>query len=198
MVNTPSFPSLHANSPNNNKAYHSEITEVGNYRTLCSTAILPLKTAVKGPAPPALDNGKDIVDEAIEFFRANVLFRTFTPQGPADLLLAYLTIYITELLRFHSKDKTQSEAKKNITRISLDQRFPIPGDKDFCLGGFFNSPANSGEADAIRSYFLQLRQELPNRLLNRIYNPDGTQNKWWFQFQKRKFLNIDATSVAAR
>jgi actin related protein 2/3 complex subunit 3 len=178
--------------------YHSEIKDVANCRQLCSTAILPLKTSVKGPAPPSLDNAKDVVDEAIEFFRANVLFRSFTPQGPADLLLAYLTIYITELLRFFAKDKTGAEAKKNVTRISLDQRFPIPGDKDFCLGGFFNAPTSSTDSDAIRQYFLQLRQECANRLLDRIYNTDGTQNKWWFQFSKRKFLNIDATGAAAR
>ena len=102
------------------------------------------------------------------------------------------------MLRFHAKDKTQSEAKKNVTRISLDQRFPIPGDKDFCLGGFFNAPATANDSDTIRQYLLQLRQECANRLLDRIYNADGTPNKWWFQFSKRKFLNIDATGSSAR
>lgn len=179
-------------------AYHSEIKDVSQYRQLCSTAILPLKTNVKGPAPASVSADKDIVDEAIELFRANVWFRSFTPNGPADLLLAYLTIYITELIRFHAKDKTAAEAKKNVTRISLDQRFPIPGDKDFCLAGFFAAPSSSADGTTIREYLLQLRQELANRLLDKIYNADGTQNKWWFQFQKRKFLNIDATGTAAR
>jgi actin related protein 2/3 complex subunit 3 len=95
--------------------------------TACGSALLPLKTKVKGPAPPAkpcqsctLDQqrqavgglGKqahrsfvltcpssaeaDIIDEAISFFRANVLFRTFQSQGPADLTLAYLTAFIAE------------------------------------------------------------------------------------------------------
>jgi hypothetical protein len=26
-------------------------------------------------------------------------------------------------------------------------------------------------------------------MLLRIYNEDGTQNKWWIMFSKRKFLN---------
>ena len=30
--------------------------------------------------------GDDIVDEAIAFFRANVLFKSFEPKGGADLL----------------------------------------------------------------------------------------------------------------
>jgi hypothetical protein len=41
----------------------------------------------------------DIIDEAIDFFRANVLFRQYDPKGPADRVLCYLTIYIGECLR---------------------------------------------------------------------------------------------------
>lgn len=112
--------------------------------------------------------------------------------------MAYLTVFIAELLRFHIRDKTVSEAKKNITRISLDQRFPIPGEKDFAFAGFFSAPASAGDQKDIREYLLQVRQECANRLLDRIYNADGTQNKWWFQFSKRKFLNIDNTGSQAR
>lgn len=64
----------------------------------------------------------DVVDEAIKFYRANVLFRTFKPQGPADLTVCYLTVLITELLRFWFKSKCDQEgALKNHTKITHSQ-----------------------------------------------------------------------------
>src|SRR4051812_48036511 len=71
----------------------------------------------------------DILDEAISYFRANVLFRTFQSQGPADLTLAYFTAFIAEVLRFFAKQKTKEDAKKKITELSMSQNFLIPGDK---------------------------------------------------------------------
>ena len=44
----------------------------------------------------------DIVDEAIDYFRANVLFRSFEMEGAADRVLAYLTLYIQQV-RHHAK-----------------------------------------------------------------------------------------------
>ena len=35
----------------------------------------------------------------------------------------------------------------------------------------------------------QLREALAPRLIDAVYNPDGTQNKHWMAFNKRKFLN---------
>mgnify|MGYP001044204032 CR=1 FL=1 len=136
---------------------------------------------------------RDIVDEAIEFFRANILFRSYEPKGAADLQLCYLTIYFSEILRFlHKSAKTVAEARKSITQISLVQNFAIPGDANFCLAGFFTTPATRAEGDLIRAYMLQLRQEAAARFVEAVYNADGTQNKWWFQFNRRKFMNIES------
>jgi actin related protein 2/3 complex subunit 3 len=44
-----------------------------------------------------VDWDPDVVDEAIAYFRANVMFRSFPVEGPADLVLAYLTVYISEV-----------------------------------------------------------------------------------------------------
>lgn len=68
-----------------------------------------------------------MIDESIAFFRANVMFRAFQSQGPADLTLAYLTAFIAEVLRFFAKQKTKEEAKKKLTELSMSQNFPIPG-----------------------------------------------------------------------
>jgi len=54
----------------------------------------------------------DIVDEALLFFRANVLFQQFDIQGPADIVIVYLTAWIADCLRLLEKEKNRDEAKK--------------------------------------------------------------------------------------
>lgn len=45
----------------------------------------------------AAEAGPDIVDEAVDYFRANVLFRSFEVKGPADRVLVYLTLFIQQV-----------------------------------------------------------------------------------------------------
>lgn len=155
--------------------------------------VLPLKTKVKGPAPSGKAGEVDIVDEAIDFFRANVLFRNFQQQGPADLTLAYLTVFVSECLRVFVKYGDKKEAGRQIVQLSVSGSFAIPGDSGFPLSGFFTEPQSRGEADTFRAYFRQLREETATRLLERAFNEDGTPNKWWMQFAKNKFMNIART-----
>ena len=88
----------------------------------------------------------DIIDEALDFFRANVLFRNFKSEGPADLTLCYLTVYIGECLRVYAKYKKKSEGYKNITALSMSGNFPIPGEAGFPLPGFFTAPAGRSDS----------------------------------------------------
>ena len=148
---------------------HSSFTEWSG-PVSCGCALLPLKTKVKGPAAPCPSDQPDIVDEALQFFRANVLFRNFQPQSPADLTLAYLTVYVGELLRAFSKCKTKDEAKKAMTAVSMSTSFAIPGDKQFVLPGFFQQPASRQEGDSFRNYFRQAREETAIRLVEVAYS----------------------------
>lgn len=43
-------------------------------------------------------------------------------------------------------------------------------------------------AETLRAFFKQLREALLARLVERIYNADGSANKHWLLFAKRKFL----------
>ena len=147
---------------------HSSFTEWSG-PVSCGCALLPLKTKVKGPAAPCPADQPDIVDEAVLFFRANVLFRNFQPQSPADLTLCYLTVYIGELLRAFSKCKSKEEARKAMTALSMSTSFSVPGDKAFVLPGFFAQPAGRQEADAFRNYFRQAREETAVRLVELAY-----------------------------
>jgi len=165
--------------------YHAKNNEMKGL-AICKTVAYPLKTKLKGPAPPCKAEDEDIIDEAIKYFRANVLFKKFDPQGPGDLIICYLTIFIAEILRVFAKVKQRNAAEKKITAISMKPNFAIPGDKGFPLAGFFKAPQNRSEGEKFRAYFRQLREETCMRMLDISYLEDGSHNKWWIQFAKKK------------
>jgi len=180
--------------PSTNNTAHSAFNKFSG-QPACGAVCLPLKTKSKGPAPPAPAKEDDIVDEAVKFWRVNVLFKTFEPEGPADLVLAYSTVMIGEIIRECVKYKNKGEALKGIQVLSHSTNFKLPGEDGFPLPGFFKVPANNSKAEAelFRSYFRQLREELGIRTIENIYDAQGNKNKWWFQFSKRKFMNIEKT-----
>lgn len=73
--------------------------------------------------------------------------------------------------------------------IALDTNFAIPGDAGFPLNQAFEAPADRNQAETLRQYIMQMRQELATRLLNRVYGDgSGAPSKWWLSFTKRKFM----------
>ncbi len=44
--------------------------------------------------------------------------------------------------------------------------------------------------DDLKAYFKQLRQELVNRLLEKVYDSGDVPNKFWMSFTKRDFMNV--------
>ena len=60
---------------------------------------------------------------------------------------------------------------------ALDTNFAIPGDPTFPLNQAFEPPRDRNEAELLRQYMSQMRQELAVRLLNRIYADGNTPSK---------------------
>jgi len=60
---------------------------------------------------------------------------------------------------------------------SLDTNFAIPGDPTFPLNQAFEAPRDRNEAEVLRQYMSQMRQELAVRLLNRIYADGNVPSK---------------------
>lgn len=58
--------------------YHSTISPEG-HQSACGCALLPLRTTARGPAPVTQE--VDVVDEAIGYYRANVLYKSFDVNG---------------------------------------------------------------------------------------------------------------------
>lgn len=58
---------------------------------------MPLRTSTTGPAP--ITKERDIIDEAFDLFRVNVLFKNFEIKGPADPVLMYLMVCLTQCFK---------------------------------------------------------------------------------------------------
>nr|ANM86090.1 actin-related protein 2/3 complex subunit 3 [Stygiella incarcerata] len=172
-------------------AYHSQQSCEG-VQTVCNCPILPLKGKTRGIAPPftGAEEERDIVDEAIYYFKANVLFKSFEVKSPADRLLVYLTLHISKCLVSLKGEKTLEGGIRNLQSLARGE-VPLPGDAGFHLGGFFQAPRSGSERDTMRKYLKQLMEEVAARLpLLYFTGPDGGPNKYWSSFAKRRFLNI--------
>lgn len=57
------------------KAYHSTLTDYT--QSVGNLALLPIRTTFRGPAPTSPKIELDIIDEALNYFKANVFFRFY-------------------------------------------------------------------------------------------------------------------------
>ena len=60
---------------------------------------------------------------------------------------------------------------------ALDTNFAIPGDAGFPLNQAFEPPKDRNEAETLRQYLMQVRQELAQRLLLRVYGDEKVPSK---------------------
>jgi actin related protein 2/3 complex subunit 3 len=98
-------------------------------------ALLPLRTRTRGPAIqlPALPadvteltldashESYDPLDEILSLFRANTFFRNFEVKGPADRVLIYGILYVSEVLTKIKPQMSRREAEK------VRLKYPCPG-----------------------------------------------------------------------
>jgi len=167
-------------------AFHSSFTD--NKPTLGNMALLPIKTNYRGPAPPFTGKDMDIIDEALYYFKANVFFRTYEIKSEADRVLIYITLYITECLKRLQKCATPHQAGTEMHSLAFS-KFDIPGDSGFPLNSVYAKPSSPEEADKMRQYLQQIRQETAVRLVEKVYGEDGKPSKWWLCFAKKKFMD---------
>jgi hypothetical protein len=185
-------------------AYNSMFnTDPNPPRLVGNFPLLPLRTRTRGPAyslpaiaglgladaPDPDSESYDILDEVLLLFRANTFFRNFEIQGPADRLLVYGIWFVSDCLGKIRPTAGARDAAKDVNNLALDVNFALPGDPGWPLNQMYEPPRDRQEADLLRQYMSQVRQELATRLLARVYEDDETKpSKWWLSFTKRKFM----------
>lgn len=164
--------------------------------------LLPLRTRTRGPAyalptlPASSDpldvdpesESYDILDESLSLFRANVFFRNFEIQGPADRHLIYCILFLSQCLTTVKPNQDPKSAEKALINLALEH-FSLPGEPGFPLNQAYEGPRDRQDAETQRQYLSQVRQELAQRLHARLYaDGTGVPNKFWMSFAKRKFM----------
>lgn len=167
-------------------AYHSSFAQ--SNQLVGNMAILPFKTQFRGPAPTNTNSEMDIIDEALYYFKANVFFRTYEIKSEADRVLIYITLYITECLKRLQKCSTKNQGVQEMYALAIS-KFDIPGEPNFPLNSVYAKPSTSNEADTMRQYFQQIRQETGVRVCDKVFGEDGKPSKWWLCFSKKKFMD---------
>ena len=79
------------------------------------------------------------------------------------------------------------DAEKTLVNAALDQ-FAIPGDVGFPLNQAFEAPGSRQEAETLRAYLGQVRQEIAVRLVGRLYPGGEGPSKVSFLFLFSPFL----------
>ena len=93
-----------------------------------------------------------LIEEALLYFRPNVLHRSFEILGPADRTLAYLFLVISECLGRLGSQIAKGPAFDAGRRLlvghlqQVGTAFAIPGDAGFPLNGLFPAPASRQES----------------------------------------------------
>lgn len=170
-------------------AYHSTFLNEGPAeRTVGNFILLPIHTQFRGPSYPP-DSEYDIIEETLDLFRANSFFRNFDIKGPADRVLIYGILFISDCLSRLNSKTNYKEAVRLLNNLALDS-FALPGDVGFPLNALYLLPSSKNDADLLRAYLQQFRQELADRLLKRIYRDNtASPSKFWLAFSKRRFMN---------
>lgn len=103
-------------------------------------------------------------------------------------MLIYGILFVSDCLTKIKPNMDTRSAEKALINGALEQ-FSIPGEPGFPLNQAFEAPRDRNEAEALRSYLSQVRQELAIRLHARMYDGGATTpSKWWLSFTKRKFM----------
>ncbi|XP_033113506.1 actin-related protein 2/3 complex subunit 3-like isoform X2 [Anneissia japonica] len=166
-------------------AYHSSLSAP---KEICKMALLPINTKYRGPAPPGTGDA-DIIDESLQYFKANVFFKEYEIKSAADRVLIYITLYITECLKKLQKCPSKNAAVKEMNTLGIEN-FSIPGEPNFPLNALYQKPADRNEADTLRQYMTQIRQETGARIIEKVFDPvTDKPSKWWMCFTKKKFMD---------
>lgn len=133
---------------------------------------MPLRTNFNGPASQTKE--KDIIDEAYDLFRVNVLFKNYDIKGSADPVLIYLLVCLTHCFKLTENEyadilqcrKLVEGAKKRLQDV-INEKVPRPREKGFFMSTMLEDIPH--EYETYSSYTKQLKEETVVRFLEKFY-----------------------------
>jgi len=185
-------------------AYNSIFTEE-KYYTLCG---MPVMNFFQNK-PPTMDSSLlknanlkelelDIIDEALIYFRANVLFKNFPIKSDADKLLIYISVFISKCLEVaYSYSNEYEKAKIYIKNLIEDCEW-TPNLKSHFLNNLLN--VQNSEVNELQNFLKSIRKETVSRLIYILYDSESKtlDLKYWLGYARKKFLGYDFPTTRIR
>ena len=141
----------------------------------------------------------DVVDEVLDALRANALRRSHALRTPSDRLRVVLTAYAMDLL-YRFANERACETRDGAMKRAVDDartRFATPGDADYDLASVCAAPRTDEERERYRAFVRRCREAIAVRMVERCYvAEDGTRDKFWMAFARRRFLNRPPPNVS--
>lgn len=179
-------------------SYHS-VFNSQQYSTLCGLPYIDFK---QNKIPdlnydklklPLNEIDIDIIDEALIYFRANVLFKNFPLRGDADKLLVYITVFISKCLEIaYNQDIDKA---KSLMKNLIDECEWSPNLKSHFLNNLLVYKAN--EVQELQIYLKSIRKEIVMRLMFLLYDSDSKtlDLKYWLGFAKKRFMGYEMPTL---
>lgn len=178
-------------------SYHSIFNKM-NYDKLCGIPVMPF-VAKKTPTLnyediniPLDKNPLDIIDEAIIYFRVNVLFKNYMILGDSDRLLVYITVFIQKSLEA-ANNPDIVKAKGNMKALIDNCEF-VPSYKAHFMNNLII--LEQTEVAPLQQYLKKIRKEVVERMQHLLYESDTTKLdiKYWLGMGKKKFMGYEMLS----
>lgn len=179
-------------------AYHSVFTN--NYsQKACEFPLCEFKSNKKPNMDvkflKSIDNTFDIIDEAIIYFRGNVLFKSYAINNDTDKVIIYLTVFISKCLETVYNNQTNlKKAKEMLVSLVSEAEFSTTNKTHF-LNNILT--INNSQVPDLQKYLKSIRQETVNRLITLwLEGEDSNVHlKHWFSYSKKKFLGYEMPIV---
>ncbi len=185
-------------------AYNSIFTEE-KYYTLCGMPVMDFfEEKIPNMDPTQLKNANlkelklDIIDEALIYFRANVLFKNFPIKSDADRLLIYITVFISKCLEACWNAGNDYDKAKNSMKFLVDDCEWSPFLKSHFLNNLLTVQQN--EINELQIYLKKIRKETMMRMVYVLYeSPSKTVDlKYWVGYGRKKFLGYEFPTSKSR
>ncbi len=180
-------------------SYHSVFNKAKINQKICGIPVFEFKEK----KTPTLDPSKlkvalnqielDIIDEAIIYFRANVMFKNFNIDGDADKLIVYITVFSQKCLE-RAADPNPNKAKENMRKLVEQCEYVAKSEN------FFNVLVNKkegGDMTSLQNYLRRIRKETVERLIYILFEDEKTKMdaKYWIALGKKKFMGYDMMTM---
>ena len=169
-------------------SYHSKFNDKAPADQACGFALHTITPKASYDANDV--NSHDIVDEAIQLFRANILFKNYKVQGNADKVTIFLTCFIQKCLDSIVRYPAKEQAERIFALVKDDPKAIAFTESSHFLNklGLLNPNSSVAEKRKLVDYMKKAMEETAKRLHEYLFREgEGDLNrKFWVGLAKGK------------